>query len=262
MIDKRLSLPLGSEFLRMVRDRERQCEVISDNWLSDAGVKAPRTMDALGTALYHLDRIASCQWDCRQANHIEERLVARVTSNARAALNLLRSGYYDEALGLVRQIGETANLAILFVRCPKSHEEWKSASESVARTAFRPVVVRRRLEKLRLPLPMDQHTYGELSSQSVHVNPETSPQTYNPFNRPTMGAYFQKAGALLVLNYLAGMVGCVLWYGATLIKSSVDRKVVIDASIALLRSIGGINLNSVQEYFDTIRQSLQCEEGR
>lgn len=262
MVDEKLNVPIGGEFLRMVRDRERQCEVISDSWLSDSGVKAPRTLDALGTALSYLDRIASCQWDCRQASHIEERLVARATSNARAALNLLRSGYYDEALSLVRQIGETANLAILFVRCPKSLEEWKSASESGARTALRSVEVRLRLEKLQLPFPMDEHTYGELSRQSVHVNPETSPQNYNLFNRPTMGAYFQEAGALIVLNYLAGMVGCVLWFGATLIKPSTDRKVVIDASVALLRSIGDINMNSVQEYFDAIRQSLQFEEGR
>ena len=257
MVDEKLNVPHGGEFLFMVRDYERRCEVIFDNWLSDAGVKAPRTMGALGTALAYLDRIASCRLDCRQASHVEERLIARVASNARAALYLLRSGYYDEALGLVRQIGETANLASLFVQSPELHEEWKDASESVPKTSFRPVEVRRRLEKLPLPLPMDRNTYGVLSRQTVHVNLETSPQTYNPLNRPSMGAYFQEVGALLVLNYLGGMVGWVLWLGVTLVKPSVDSKVAIDASVALLRSIGGINLNTAQEYLNTIRQSLQ-----
>ena len=69
-----------------------------------------QTMDALGTALSYLDRMASCWWGCRQSTHIEERLVGKVASNARAALHLMRAGYYDEALGLIRQIGETANL--------------------------------------------------------------------------------------------------------------------------------------------------------
>ena len=259
MVDETLSFPLGGQFLRVVRDHERRCEVSFDKWLADAGVKAPRTMDALGTALSYMDRIASCQWDCRQANHIEERLVARVASNARAALKLLRSGYYDEALGLVRQIGETANLLSLFVQSPESRQEWESAFENGAQTAFKPVGVRRRLEKLPRPLPMDQDIYRVLSSRSIHVNPATSPQTYNPFNIPTMGAYFQEAGGLLVLNHLARMVGWVLGLGVILIKPPTYRKVAIDSSVALLRSIGSINLNSIQDYFDTIRESLQLK---
>ena len=250
-------VPLGGDFLRVVREQECRCEESFDEWLPSAGVRAPQTMDALGTALSYLDRIASCWWGCRQDTHIEERLVGKVASNARAALHLLRAGYYDEALGLVRQIGETANLACLFVQSAESHEEWKGASEEVVRTAFSPVKVRLRLEELSLPLPMDKDTYGLLSRQSVHINPETSPQSHNPFNLPTLGGYFQEAGTLLALNHLGGMVGWVLWLAVALIKPPTDRKVVVGASLALLRSIGGVNLNSVQDYFDGIRESPQ-----
>ena len=175
---------------------------------------------------------------------------------------MLRSGYYDEALGLIRQIGETANLACLFVQSAESHEEWRGASEEVVRNGFSPMKVRLNLEKLPLPLPMDQNTYGLLSSQSVHVNPETSPQSHNPFSLPTLGGYFQEAGALLALNHLGGMVGWVLWLAVALIKPPTDRKVVVDASVALLRSIGSVNLNSVQDYFDGIRKSLQFKRER
>ena len=139
MVKENPKVPLGGDFLRVVREQERRCEESFDEWLPGAGVRAPQSMDALGTALSYLDRIASCWWGCRQDTHIEERLVGKVASNARAALHLLRAGYYDEALGLVRQIGETANLACLFVQSAESHEEWKSASEEVARTAFSPV---------------------------------------------------------------------------------------------------------------------------
>ena len=131
MVEENLNVPTGGDFLRVVRDQERQCGESFDEWLPGAGVRAPQTMDALGTALSYLDRIASCWWCCRQDTHIEERLVGKATSNARAALHLLRSGYYDEALGLIRQIGETANLACLFVQSAESHEEWKGPSEEV-----------------------------------------------------------------------------------------------------------------------------------
>ena len=123
MVEEKLNVPLGGDFLRVVRDQERRCEESFDEWLPGAGLKAPQTMDALGTALSYLDRIASCWWGCRQDTHIEERLVGKAASNARAALHLLRSGYYDEALGLVRQIGETANLACLFVQSAESQQD-------------------------------------------------------------------------------------------------------------------------------------------
>ncbi|MCQ3805227.1 MAG: hypothetical protein OXC98_08285 [bacterium] len=257
MIETELNLPLGGDFLKVVRDQEHRCAESFDEWLPQAGIKAPQTMDALGTALSYLDRIASCWWGCRKGTHAEERLVGRVASNTRAALGLLRTGYYDEALGLVRQIGETANLACLFVQSPESHEKWKDASEKVARKEFSPVKVRRLLEDLPLPLPMDQDTYGLLSRQFVHVNPETSPQNHNPFSLPTLGGYFQEVGALLSLNHLGGMVGWVLWLAVDFIKPPTDKKAIADASLSLLRSIGAVDLNSVQDHFEGIRESPQ-----
>ena len=56
-------------------------------------------------------------------------------------------------------------------------------------------------------MPMDKHIYSLLSERSVHVNPHTTPQGHNALGLPTLGSYFQEAGALLVLNHLAGMVG-------------------------------------------------------
>ena len=214
-------------------------------------------MDALGTALSYLDRIASCWWGCRNGLHIEERLLGKAVSNSSASLQLIRSGYYDEALGLIRQIGETTNLLCLFMQSPELNEKWKDASEKEVRQEFSPVKVRLKLEELPLPLPMDYDTYKLLSGQSVHVNPSTTPQSHNPFNLPTIGGYFQEAGALLSLNHLAGLVGWLLWIAVTLIKPPTDQRAIIDASVALLRSIGGVNLNSVQEYFNKLRASSQ-----
>lgn len=259
MADEQQNVPLGSDFLRVVREQERRCEESLSRWLPSVGVKAPQTMERLGTALSYLDRIASCWWGCRQDTHVDERLVGRVASNSRAALQLLRSGYYDEAFGLVRQIGETANLLSLFMQSAESYERWKGASEDVIRNDFSPGKVRHKLEALPLPLPMDRETYGLLSTQSIHVNPHTSPQSHNPFSLPTLGGYFQEAGALVALNHLAGMVGWMLWLAVALVKPPTDRKVITEASVSLLCSIGGINLSSIQDRFDEIREAPRFE---
>ena len=260
MSEEKLNVPLASEFLKVVRGQECQCEETFQEWLPAAGIQAPKTMEALGTALAYLDCIASCWWGCRQGDHVEERLVGKVSSNARAALLTLRSGYYDESLGLVRQIGETANLLCLFMQSEELHEKWKDASENVVRNQFSPVQVRLMLEELPLPLPMDRDDYAILSRQSIHATPNTSPQSHNPFNLPTMGGHFQEAGALLALNLLGGMVGWVPWLAVTLIKPPTDRKIIIDSSVDLFRSIGRVNLNSIQDYFDEIRESTSFKE--
>ena len=257
MAEGKKNLPRGNDFLSVVGEQERRCGEDFDKWLPTAGVKAPQTLDSLGTALSYLDQIASCRWGCGHVAHIEERLVGRVTSNARAALRLLRSGYYDESLGLARQIGETANLLSLFVQSKGSHEHWKNASKEEIRRDFSPARVRQWLEGLKLPLPMNKDTYGTLSGQSVHVNPSTSPQSHNPYDLPTLGGYFQKAGALVTLNHLGGMVGWVLWLAVLLIKPPTERRDIVEASVYLLRSVGGVNLHSIQDRFGEIRESLQ-----
>ena len=165
MTEGKRDVPLGSDFLRVVREQEQRCEDTLNEWLPSAGVKAPQTMDRLGTALSY---------------------------------------------------------------------------EDVVRNDFSPGMVRKKLESLPLPLPMNRETYGLLSTQSIHVNPDTSPQSHNPFSLPTLGGYFQEAGALVALNHLAGMVGWMLWLAVVLVKPPTDRKVIADASVSLLRSIGGV----------------------
>lgn len=256
-MERESDVPIGNDFLNVVRDQEHRCEETFMEWFPCAGVKVPQTIEALGTALSYLDRIATCWWGCGKDAHTEERLIGRAASNARAAFQLLRAGYYDEAFSLVRQVGETANLMSLFIQSEESYAEWQNASEKVRRNRFRPVNVRQRLEKLTLPMPMDGHIYSLLSERSVHVNPHTTPQGHNPFGLPTLGSYFQEAGALLVLNHLAGMVGFMLWLGVIFVKPTTDRKSIVDAAAELLRSIGEVNLDSIQDYYGKIRQSFQ-----
>ena len=51
MVKENPKVPLGGDFLRVVREQERRCEESFNEWLPGAGVRAPQSMDALGTAL-------------------------------------------------------------------------------------------------------------------------------------------------------------------------------------------------------------------
>ena len=246
-MEKDQSVPIGGDFLKAVQDQERRCEERFNTWLPNAGIKVPKTVDALGTALSYLDRLASCWWGSSESDHKDVYLVGRAASNARAALQLIRTGHYDEAFSLIRQIGENANLICLFVQSGEEYTKWKGVSEEERRNHFSLAQVIRRLENLKRPLPMDKKLYNLLSKRATHTSPENIPQgLFNPFHIPTMGGYFQEAGTLFALNHLAGMIGHVLYLGVEFIEPPTDRKVMIDASVTLFRSIGSLTFNPTE----------------
>ena len=254
------NIPVGVEFLKLIREQEAQCEATFEEWLPSAGVKAPQTLKALGTALSILDRIASCWWGCRGGDHRHERLIGRAVSNARATLLLLKSGYHDEGLGLVRQIGETANLLFLFSESEESFVEWTNATESERRQNFSAVKVRLKLAELTPVVPMDQDLYRQLSGVSVHTNPDTMPQNYNPLEVPTMGGYFQEAGAVVLLNELGRLIVFILWQGSNLLQQPADIKAALIAARTLLDSVGRASIMSIHEYWDQIRGTPEFQE--
>ena len=245
MVSKDQEIPLGHDFLAAVRDQENRCGVYLDEWLPSASEQAPKTVECLGTALAYLDGIGECWWDCGGEGHSSERLVAKATSSARAALRLLRAGYYDEAFILIRQFGEVANLLCLFVHSPEWYSAWKATDEQEAWAEFKPVAVREKLGELGVPLPMDQDLYRQLSASYVHASPESAPQAHNPRSIPTMGGHFQPLGALRTVNHLGRLVGYTLWLAVKLTRPRTDQAVLTGAALQLLRSIGGVSLQSL-----------------
>ena len=248
-------IPVGTEFLKLIREQESRCEAEFEQWLPTAGVRAPQALELLGTAFSYLDRIASCWWGCDGEDHLQERLICRAVSNARASILLLKAGYYDEGLGLVRQIGETANLLFLFMASSQSLDEWSNANEEERRRNFSAVKVRIRLEKLESHIPMNEDMYRRISGSSVHANPGTIPQGHNLLTVPTMGGYFQPIGALKTLNHLVELVALVLLFGSTLLQQPADKLSAIRAARRLAESIGGINIKTAEEYLDNVRKT-------
>jgi len=71
-----------------------------------------------------------------------ESLLRRATNYALAALRLTGHGFYHEALGLTRGIGEIVDLFRLFRIDDRSLARWKSLTDRQQRQEFGPVSVR------------------------------------------------------------------------------------------------------------------------
>ena len=176
-------VPEEMDFLDLVWGQEDECEAATDRLIPSLGKKAPACLNHLGTVLSLLDRMASCWWACRGGDHLVEYLCGRVASNARAALRMMRFGFYDEALVLCRSIGEVSNLLQLFAVDSGTLADWKAATRKERMTNFGPMRVRKRLEDLFEPL-IKEERYRLLSEQSAHVVPNTRPQSHNVIGPP------------------------------------------------------------------------------
>lgn len=252
------NVPEGMAFLQLVWEQEDDCESKTDERIPTLGEKAPLCLERVGTVLSFLDRMASCWWECRSNDHIVEYLCGRVGSAARAALRLLRFGFYDESLFACRIVGEVANLLHLFCLDKNALDEWKTPPEEHQRKkGFAAVEVRKKLEALQQGPVIKEDRY-QLLSESVHVNPKTRPQAHNVLRVPMMGGQLQEQGLLLCLNEIAFPLSCAVYFGATLLDYEDDiKRPILSSAIELVEAIGKMEITEVGNYYRWVWSNRQ-----
>ena len=245
-------VPERMDFLELVWGQEDDCEAATDKLIPGLGSRAPACLENLGTVLSLLDRMALCWWACQGGDHLVEYQCGRVASNARAAIRMLRFGFYDEALMLCRSIGETSNLLNLFALDQNAFADWKSSSRRDRMNNFGPMRVRKRLENLSGPL-INEERYRLLSERATHSNPHTRPQSHNVLQVPRAGASIQGEGLVLCLNELALSILPTVVFGTTLLSLEGDtRDQIFSAAESLAKSIGSITITQIDEYHNQI----------
>ena len=253
--------PEGFSFLELVWKQEDDCESWSDKLIPNLGQKAPACLEGIGTVLSLLDRLASCWWGCQTGDHRIERICGRVASNGRAALRLLRLGFYDEALVLCRAMGEAANLLQLFASDAESLREWRALDPQHEKRKFSPVKVRLRLEGISTQPFVDEARYRKLSRKAAHVNNATLPQNHNFAEVPVAGSSRQTKGVLLCLNELALPLGLAAAFGEFVLEHEDDVKErIVLASSNLIRQIGGVNIMEIQGLHSNLVQDFKLSE--
>ena len=239
-----VNIPTGLEFLELIWNQEDSCETVTDERIPKMGQKAPSCLEEIGTVLSLMDRMASCWWGCQGGDHQIEYLCGKVTSNARAALRLIRFGFYDESLIICRTMGETANLLNLFVLDKAAIEEWKSGN------IRRATNVGRRIKKLQGSTLIDESRYILLSERTAHTRPGVSPQSYNVPGIPILASYFQGEGVLLCLNEVALPLAVAAVYGGLILDIEDDiKRQVTSSAISLVRQIGGVTITEIDSYY-------------
>ena len=218
------------------------------------GVKAPECFSRLGTVLSLLYRLGSCWWGCRGDDHAVEYVIARAASSARGAMRLMRLGFYDEALALIRGVGVVANVVLLFAVDGDAEKEWRLVDDRARRERFSALQVRLRLERSGQRVPVAQERYAQLSAMGTHAGPHTTPQSFNVAGVALAPGCFQQAGVLLILNELALAVAFVAVSAARIRGDDpVPHERITDAACELVESIGGVTVTDLERLWDHVR---------
>ena len=145
---------------------------------------------------------------CRGGPHFLQSLYGRAYNLGTAAYVLCTLGLYDEALNLIRGIGEIGNIIALSVVDKGAMTDWLTSDSKVRRTRFSPAKVGKLLEaKGGALMCADSDWYSELCENFTHVNPATRPNLHGKAGRAHVGGIFQEQGLTRAIDELAGVLG-------------------------------------------------------
>jgi hypothetical protein len=194
----------------------------------------PTELNMIGTALSALYQASTCHRKCYGGPHILEALSGRTYNLGVSAYILIVRGFYDEALNLVRSIGEISNLIALSVVDKNGIQEWLSSDKKTRLKKFSPAQVRRTLESQGRGLMLaDEDWYSRFCETYTHVNPDTKPNIHNDVGLPYVGGVYQEAGLQHSLGELATALGVV----ALMVSKYVGLEDLIDELSSIIDSM-------------------------
>lgn len=245
----------GRKLLRGIGKYEDKCEKWTEKHIPRWGKKAPACYEYLGQLLAYADMIGSCAYGCPGGGadeHAVWYLVSRSSSFGRAALRLMKMGFYDEALTIVRSIGEISNLLLLFGVEPSSIKEWEQSDRAYRLDKLSPGKIRKRIQNLGGQPPMSADKYSALCEISTHPVPEARPQGFNHARRAmTGGMVVQETGALVVLNELTMTMIVVVFMAARVCKVPKETvKEIREVCEEAIKHLGSID---VTNFADTLK---------
>jgi hypothetical protein len=190
--------------------------------------------DELFKQLYHF---SCCHWGCHGKEHIFERLAGKCVNNLSLSYRAIEYGYYDEALSLVRSVGEIANLLNLFWRENSHIRLWLDADERTRIRKYGPAAVRKLLEAADGLVPFNQAHYQYLCETAVHPTPHSKPNAYSDLQQPILGVVFQESGFRIAfwnicwaLSVVSGPISKI----AVFDRKQADR--MVDLTVPLFKS--------------------------
>jgi hypothetical protein len=231
-------IPEGLEFFRRLQAGVVGPCLASTDCFLEGDSRTSRVVDHLGTVLSLLDRLSSCFWGCHHGDHLKEYLLGRACTSTSAGYILVRHGHYDAALGIARDVGEIANLLMLFGADTGAFEQWRSSDDRTRMNKFKPSQVRAALEKLNVPTPVDKGIYKVLSERATHVTPSTRPELHSNVDHPLAGGSFQEDGLRMCLVHIGLAIGMTALAATRLLNPEELRaNAIVRAASDLIESV-------------------------
>ena len=191
-------------------------------------------LNIVGVSLAILYQAGTCHRKCFGGAHILESLSGRAYNLGCSAYILICRGFYDEALNLVRGIGEIANLVSLSVVDKDALQRWIKSDTRTRLRDFSPAKIRKLLEEHEpLLLCADRDWYSNFCESYTHVHAGTKPNAHNDDNKAHVGGVVQDKG----LNDSVSELATVSAKLAMLVSKYTEMN---DMFSMLCESIGGV----------------------
>lgn len=175
-------IPKGLEHIGMVSFLNRHNRQESEKLFK----KHKKNLEIFGTSLSAIYQAATCHRKCHGGSHIFEAILGRTYNLAVASYSLISIGFYDEAMVMVRSIGEIANIISLSVFNKSEFSEWLKADKNKHIKDFSPAKIRKLL-KDDGALLMDADWYSNLCEKYTHISADTSPNYHDGLERNITG---------------------------------------------------------------------------
>ncbi|REG90435.1 hypothetical protein [Flavobacterium aquicola] len=245
------SFPKGEEYFSWLFSKDDMKENMTmEIYEKDEKFKSLETLKILPDILETIYNVSTCYYGCTGGAHIIEYITGRGYNLGISAFKILRLGFYDEALSLIRSISEINNLFSLFGIDEKAKQNWYDMNEKERIREFSPAKVREKMSKTVLEAPISREYYSKLCEVGVHVNPTTKPQGKNHVEKAMIGGFVTKELSIAVLNDLAFNL---VWLAILALRNSVSQETfLIEVSKIQphFSKIGDLNIETIDQYMN------------
>jgi hypothetical protein len=205
-------IPNGLDHMIMVRNGSAYVENKTMEHLDEFKARN----EIIGTSMNTIYQAATCHRGCHGGGHIFESLLGRAYNLGCSAYNLTLFGLYDEALSLIRSLGEIANLVMLSAVDGPKIGEWLHANRRDRMSNFGPAKVRRMLEAKGMEPCANEEWYRDMSEGYTHVTPQTQPNFHGGV--AFVGGKYEKDGARKCFDGMLCVLGVLAMYVARFFK--------------------------------------------
>jgi hypothetical protein len=192
-----MDIPTGLEHIKLIGKMGDKNRLITSKIIA----AHKEELELLGISLSMIYQVSTCHRKCFGGSHVLEGLAGRFYNLACSSYFLTCRGLYDEALNLVRSMGEISNLIAMSIEDQNAFERWLNADKNTRIREFAPNKVRKMLKDAKSEVfYVKGDWYSKFCEDFTHVTPSTQPNVHNDKKQAFTGGVVQENGLEFAIN--------------------------------------------------------------